>query len=360
MAEAGVPVRVPFAIPGDLATPTGGYAYARRLIREIPAQGIELVPLALPDGFPFPNEEALGRAAELLAALPPSRPVLVDGLALGAMPVRLLAQVAAPIVALCHHPLALETGIATAAAAELEASERAALAAARHVVTTSNATAAILTTDFGVPAARITVARPGTDPAPRAKGLGATGSGAPGCRILAVGSLTARKGHDRLVRILAEHAALDWRLVIAGPERDARVGAELRALIAQHGLGDRVELAGALAADELAAAYRSADLFALASSFEGFGMAYAEAMANGLPVVGLRSAAVEETTAGAARLVAPVELSATLAGLIADGQARRALADRCWTAAQTLLRWPETAAIVAGVLRRVGASGGAG
>jgi glycosyltransferase involved in cell wall biosynthesis len=285
----------------------------------------------------------------MLAALPPGRPVLVDGLALGAMPAPLLARIAAPIVALCHHPLALETGIGAAAAARLAACERAALAMARLVVTTSGATATILTRDFGVAPARLTVARPGTDPAPRA-----IGSGEGGCRILSVGSLTPRKGHDRLVRALAGHRGLPWRLVIAGPEHDARVGAELRALIAAHGLEDRVELSGTLSAAELAAAYARADLFALASSFEGFGMAFAEAVARGLPVVGLRSAAVEEATAGAARLVAPAELSATLAALIADAQARRGLACRCWRAAQTLPRWPETAAIVAGVLRRAG------
>ncbi len=344
-------MRIPFAIPGDLATPTGGYAYARRLIREMPAQGVELEPLALPDDFPLPDADALARTEAALAALPPGGPVLVDGLALGALPAALLARVAAPVVALCHHPLALETGIGPAAARRLEASERAALALARQVVTTSNATAAILAADFGVPAARITVARPGTDPAPRARG-----SGGPQCLVLAVGSVTPRKGHERLVRTLAAHPALDWRLRIVGPARDRPLAAELRAVIAELGLEDRVELAGALGPAAMTAAYQGADLFALASQFEGFGMAFAEAMAHGLPVVGLRSAAVEEATAGAARLVPPAELSATLAALIAGPAERRVLAERCWTAAQTLLRWPQTAAIVAGVLRRAAES----
>lgn len=345
-AEAAIGLKVPFAVPGDLETPTGGYAYARRMIAEMPAQGVELQPVALPGGFPFPDVAALGRCEEVLAAIDPGKPVLVDGLAFGALPERLLAGVRAPIVALCHHPLALETGLGPQTMDHLAATERAALARAAHVVTTSHATAAILVRDYGVPAALVTVAPPGTD-----RGSRAQGSGGPRCRIVAVGSLTARKGHDRLVRALADHPALPWELRIIGPARDAVVAAELRLLIEQLGVGHKVTLCGALPSDEVAQAYLSADLFALASEFEGFGMAYAEAMAHGLPVVGLRSPAVEEATFGAARLVGPEELSATLAVLVAEEAERRALAERCWTAAQGLMRWHASAAILAAVLR---------
>ena len=345
-ADAAVTMQVAFAIPGALETATGGYAYARRLIAEMPAQGIALRPLALPDSFPFPDAAGLGRCEEALAGLPPDRPALVDGLAFGALPERLLAAVRAPMVALCHHPLALESGLGPETMDHLARSERAALARAAHVITTSHATAAILTRDYEVPAARLTVAPPGTDQAEPSPG-----SGGPGCRIVAVGSLTARKGHDRLVRALADHPALDWDLRIIGPAHDPIIAAELKILIEQLGVADKVTLCGALPRDEVAAAYASADLFALASEFEGFGMAFAEAMAHGLPVTGLRSAAVEEATFGAARLVGPEELSATLAVLIVDPEERRAVAERCWTAAQGLMRWPGTAAIVAGVLR---------
>jgi glycosyltransferase involved in cell wall biosynthesis len=345
-AGAAVAMKVPFAIPGSLDTPTGGYAYARRLIAEMPKQGIDLHPLPLPGGFPFPDAAALARCEEALTALAPGRPVLVDGLAFGALPERLLAGVRAPVVALCHHPLALESGLDAQAMDGLAQGERAALARAVHVITTSHATAAILTRDYGVPAGRLTVAPPGTDKAERAPG-----SGGPGCRIVAVGSLTARKGHDRLVRALADHPALDWKLTIIGPARDEMVAAELRLLVEQLGVANKVRLCGALPPEEVAAAYASADLFALASEFEGFGMAFAEAMAHGLPAVGLRSPAVEEATFGAARLVDAQELSATLAVLIVEAAERQALAERCWTAAQGLMRWPATAAIVAAVLR---------
>ncbi|HET7409321.1 MAG TPA: glycosyltransferase family 4 protein [Paracoccaceae bacterium] len=344
--DTAIAMKVAFAIPGALETPTGGYGYARRLIAEMPAQGIELQPLALPDGFPFPDAAALNGCEEALTALPPDRTVLIDGLALGALPERLLAGVRAPVVALCHHPLALESGLAPGMMDQLAHSERAALARAAHVLTTSHATAALLSRDYGVPPARLTVAPPGTDEAERSRG-----SGGPGCRLVAVGSLSARKGHDRLVRALADHPALDWELKIIGPTRDPAVATELRLLVEQLGVADKVELCGALAPEEVAAAYASADLFALASEFEGFGMAFTEAMAHGLPVIGLRSPAVEEATFGAARLVGPEELSATLAVLIVEEDERRALAERCWTAARGLMRWPGTAAIVAGVLR---------
>ena len=68
-------------------------------------------------------------------------PVVVDGLALGALP-EAAEKIArrAPLVALVHHPLALETGLSPADAQKLFESERKALAAARSVIVTSRAT----------------------------------------------------------------------------------------------------------------------------------------------------------------------------------------------------------------------------
>ena len=83
-------------------------------------------------------------------------------------------------------------------------------------------------------------------------------------------------------------------------------------------------------------------------------MAYAEAMAHGLAVVGCAAGAVPEATRGAAQLVQPggaVALRAALAPLIGDGAARARLAEACWQAAQGFARWPDTAARVAAVLR---------
>ena len=343
-------IRATFAVPGDLGAPTGGYVYARRLLSEAGGAGVELTHLALPGGFPDPLPAELAEAGRRLGALPAECPVLIDGLALGVLPAELLRALPGPVIALCHHPLALETGITPEKARRLRQSERAALAACARIIATSTTTATTLTADYAVPGPRLTVARPGTDPARQA-----VGSRGPGVAILAVGSLTPRKGHDLLIAALAGLAYLDWRLTITGPtDCDAAHARDLARLIAEAGLQDRVSLAGAVDAGDLAGAYDRADLFALASRHEGFGMAYREAMAHGLPVVGSNAGAVPEATRGAAHLVEPGDpaaLRATLAPLIEDDAARARLAATCWQAAQGFARWPDTAAAVATVLR---------
>jgi glycosyltransferase involved in cell wall biosynthesis len=342
---------VTWAIPGDIATLTGGYAYDRRLIAELKSLGWEVDLLGLGDGFPAPTAAQKARAEALLLAATSRHPLVVDGLAFGALP-----EVAArlhrtrPVIALVHHPLALETGLAAREAERLALSERAALAATRRVVATSRWTADLLVERFGVAPERLAVVLPGTDRVPFS-----IGSDDGPLRLISVGAVVPRKGFDFLVEALAPLRHLRWHLTIVGDRRrDAAAVARLDSLIARHGLEQRVDTPGTLSADRLAELHRRADLFVLASRFEGYGMAFAEALARGLPIVGTTGGATPETVpAAASRLVAPGDvaaLSEALRALIEDDGCRRALAAAARAAAARLPSWPEQAAKFGDVL----------
>ncbi|MGF1623931.1 MAG: glycosyltransferase family 4 protein [Alphaproteobacteria bacterium] len=340
---------IPFLIPGDLATPTGGYAYARALIAHGPAIGLVLDPRRLPADFPRPSDASLASTAAVLAELPADRPALVDGLAFGVLPAQVLARARAPLVVLLHHPLGLETGLDPADRDRLLVSETAALGHARAVIVPSRHIAGTLASGFDVPASRITVAPPGTEPVPAAERRGSPPL------ILSAGTITPRKGFDVLVAALAQLADLAWTAAFVGStDRDPDATAALQAQIAAAGLADRILLTGSVAPERMRALFAGADLFALASHYEGYGMVFAEALAAGLPIVGTTGGAVPELVpAGTGLLVDPGDVGGlrdALATLLTD----RAAADRMAAAARAagarLPRWDATAGIVKVVL----------
>ena len=350
------PTRAAFVIPGDLGLPTGGYGYDRRVLALLPAAGIDIRHVALPGSYPTPSTADLAAGAAIMSALPRDTLLLIDGLALGAMPAAVVASIAQPIVALCHHPLALEAGLTAVSQAHFRATETAALSLARHVVVTSAMTKQILVAEFGVAAGRVTIAEPGTDPALRAKQ--AEGGPAAPVRLLAVGSIVPRKGYDVLVQALAGLQHLDWQLTIAGSDdRSPVTTLAVKAAIRDAGLGDRVTMIGAVATSELERLYAAADLFLMPSLFEGYGMAMAEAMARGLAVVCTTGGAAAETVPDAAAIkVAPgdaVAFRGAVACVLGDPVLRQRMADASWTAGQHLPRWADTARIIADVLQQV-------
>jgi glycosyltransferase involved in cell wall biosynthesis len=345
---------VAFVVPGDLATPTGGYAYDRRIIAELTAIGWRAQVLDIGDSFPRPTAAARADAQRRLAALPKTQPIVIDGLAFGvlAKEAQALAQ-EWRLVALVHHPLALETGLSADESAALRATERAALACAHHVIATSASTARLLRADYGVAIERLSIVQPGTDrvvPRPRTPGAVVD--------LLAVGSVVPRKGYDLLVAALARIAAPPWRLIIAGDrERSAETVRQLDAEIARLGLAGRITFAGAVAPERLLQLYAGADLFVLASRFEGYGMAYAEAIAHGVPVVGTRAGAIPDTVpAGAGVLVSPDDvdaLAAVLRRLIEIPAERECLAAGARAAAAMFPSWQQSAGLFARVLEQV-------
>jgi glycosyltransferase involved in cell wall biosynthesis len=351
-AREATPPEIVFAIPGDLSAPTGGYGYARRLMDELPSHGVPVRYRALPGAYPQPSEADLAATAATLAAASPKAVLLIDGLAFGAMPEGLIAGLERRIVALVHHPLGLENGLPPTRQQALIRSETRALALARHVIVTSPLTGRLLQADFAVPAEKITVAEPGTDPAARSRGTGRP------VQVLSVGTVSPRKGYDLLVEALRPLAALDWRATIAGAtDRDPGATEALIGAVAAAGLADRIALVGAVDRDGVEALYATADLLVSPSLFEGYGMVLAEALARGLPLVASTGGAAAETVPDAAALkVAPGDiagLTEALRRMIEGPDLRRRLADAAWIAGQALPRWSGTAARIAAVLRRV-------
>src|SRR5882724_5784490 len=57
-----------FAVPGDLATPTGGYGYDRRIIEELRRLGWQVDVANIGDGFPFPSIAQRATALAILSA----------------------------------------------------------------------------------------------------------------------------------------------------------------------------------------------------------------------------------------------------------------------------------------------------
>lgn len=337
-----------FALPGDITTLTGGYIYDRRMVQGLRDQGRHVDVLALPDSFPTPSDDDMRHALDALQALPADRPVIIDGLAFGALDPQGVAAIRAPIVAMIHHPLAQESALPADLADHLWRTERANLAHARHVMVPSPHTRDMLIDRYDVPADRITVARPGTDrPA-----QGATPQDPP--LILSVGILHPRKGHDVLIAALAALADLDWRAVIVGNPWDAAHVADLQAQIAASGLDGRLELAGRVEADRLADLYAQASIFALATRYEGYGIVFDEALSHGLPIVSTRAGAVPGTVpADAGLLVAPDDapaLSQALRQMLTDPADRAARAAAAARAGVALPAWSDTARLAGAVL----------
>jgi glycosyltransferase involved in cell wall biosynthesis len=223
---------------------------------------------------------------------------------------------------------------------------------ARHIIVPSSRIADNLTRFFGTPAARMSVVPHGvadefSAPVDEAQvaalreRLGITGR-----FILFVGSLNDRKNAITLLRAYAALPAEmreEWQLVIVGPGgSDEEL---VRAFVREQGLAGRALLAGYVEPGPLAELYKVADVFALPSLCESFGLPIIEAMAAGVPVLTTNVTSIPEVAGDAALLLPPTDVAAwtqALRRVLTEEALRRDLRARGYARAR-LYSWPESA-----------------
>jgi glycosyltransferase involved in cell wall biosynthesis len=108
--------------------------------------------------------------------------------------------------------------------------------------------------------------------------------------LLCVSRFHSRKRLVEVVRAFAKAGQQfpQWRLRIVGPDYEHGYRDKIVAAVRASGLAGRISVEQALGGERLWRAYRDADLFLLASTFENFGLVIAEALAAGLPVIATR------------------------------------------------------------------------
>ncbi|OFW16653.1 MAG: hypothetical protein A3H29_13550 [Acidobacteria bacterium RIFCSPLOWO2_02_FULL_67_21] len=393
---------VVLAAPGPLDARTGGYVYNRRILGELARRGWAVSTLELDPSFPSPTPAALEQAAGSLQAIPDGTIVVVDSLALGAMPAVVVREASRlRVVALVHLPLAATAGLDAATAARFRHDEGIALRAAALVIVTGRAALPLLV-PYGIPDDRVLVIEPGTDrplrnDPPHVAGLkpGTTNSYVvpgfsradppayvvpgfsradppayvvPGfsradtVMLICVATIKAGKGHELLLATLGAVPHSNWHLTCAGSlTRDTATVDRVRAAIERFHLEDRVTLAGALEGDALEACYEQADVFVMATQQETYGMAVAEALAHGLPVVATRTDAVVDLVGDEAGLLVPVDdepsLRDALTRIIGDASLRARLAEGARRAGSRLPTWDEASRKMAQAFDRLAAHG---
>jgi glycosyltransferase involved in cell wall biosynthesis len=338
-------MRLGLIVPGPIDQLTGGYIFARHIVENLRARGDQVSVIELAGRFPDADREAREAAAAALAALPDNALAVIDGLGLLGFGDCLAAE--APrlkLIGFIHHALADETGLTVDEIGFFAAGERRLLPLLRGAVCPSRHTAAALIRD-GVAETRIAVTPPGT--AKPAAARARNGFRSP-LRLLAVATVTPRKGHRLLIEALAGIDREAWRLDCIGSlTRDRACVAELRDLIARDRLEKNIRLLGEYQPEQLPRAYEEADLFVLPSYLEGYGMAFAEALAYGLPIIATTAGAIPYTVPDGAGLLLPPgdvgALRAALARVISDRALLARLSEGACRAGAALPDWREAA-----------------
>lgn len=283
--------KLAFIVPGSLDRPTGGSRYDRYMVNGLKAAGLCGNVHSLDGQFPTPDQHAIQAMDDCLARLDDGQWLIVDGLVLGGSPRAFAAHAQRlRLIALVHHPLADETGLTAAHAAELKHSEAEALSLAQGVIVTSDFTRRRLN-QLRLYHHAVHVVPPGVETLP----LRPTGNESV-LHFLCLGSLIPRKGQDVLIDSLNALAGLPWQASLVGSnDLNPAFAKACQAQINTQGLEKKIALTGALDDDALEPIWASTDVLVLPSRYEGYGMVVTEAIARGIPVITTNAGALPDT-----------------------------------------------------------------
>jgi glycosyltransferase involved in cell wall biosynthesis len=322
-------MRIGLAIYGDLSTASGGFLYDRMLVDALRRAGDTVDVISFPwKGYGACLLQNFDRALRAALLGWNGDLLLQDELnhpSLFSLNRAFRRARAAPVIAIVHH-LRTSEQHPVAARGLYQRVERAYLRSVDGFVFNSHATRGSVERLIGRPVQGM-VATPGGDrlgPLPSEQDvLRRSAEGGP-LRVLYVGNIIPRKGLRSLIDALGQVPTRLWRLTIAGSRRvDAAYAAEVDRAVAAHALGGSVRMAGPLDDAQLVEAYRAHHVLAVPSQYEGFGIAYLEAMGFGVVPIGSRTGGAAEVIehGKSGCLVKPGDVHAlanTIAGLAAD------------------------------------------
>jgi glycosyltransferase involved in cell wall biosynthesis len=307
---------------------TGGYLYDRLVVDALREGGDDVVVIDLDDRGRARDGLALRRRIRAIRA----DVVVGDELCFRELAVAFAGPAPYPRVLLVHHLTSWEGGSAAQGRA-VQTLERAALRGADLVIATSEETATRLRSEQQL--SNIAVVEPGADRIPHGARRAMK---ADDLHVIFVGTLTSRKRVLELVHAFVKTAPAHARLTLAGSTRRDEPYAT-RVMDTAHGAN--VTTTGEVDEARLSALYADADLLALPSALEGYGIVLAEALHAGVPVLASRTGAaarlVHDGTDGL--LVGDQDLEGTLRRWFRDDALRSRLREGATDRAPTLPTW---------------------
>ncbi|MGK0722559.1 glycosyltransferase family 4 protein [Leucobacter sp. W1478] len=335
--------------------PSGGNRYDDTLTGCLRAAGLDVREYPVAGSWPFPSAHDRERLQDLMVgeAAAGERHWLIDNILGSAAPetLRAATQNGRRITMLMHYFAADERGVASALRQQVATDEAAAVAAASTVIATSEWTANEVAQRYG--RGDVIVAVPGVDPAQPSPGSLRSGK-AP--HLLWLGRVTHTKDPVSLIEALVSVRDLDWTAQLVGPDTiDPGLSEEIRGRIAELGLTDRVEVAGARTGTALESIWNRTDLLVHTARSEAYGMVVTEALARGIPSIVPTGTGAAEAQLGAGGKFPPGDPSALAREIrtwCTDSPMQERWRREALTRREALPTWHGTAQIVAAALER--------